>query len=362
MTNNEQITIPEKQVTLVRFHSFAWITWLGAAVVASSTTRNPLYLLLILLCLIIVNATLQSTLLDTQPLLVSPVKFAVFVTLVTALFNTLTTHYGQTVLFHLPAFLPLLGGKVTLEAWGYGLINGLIISCLFTAFTILNLALPIRTILRYIPRAFHPLAVVISIAVTFVPTTLRQFQHIREAQAVRGHRIRGLRDWVPLFLPLLIGGLEHALQLAEAMTARGFASSRNTSHTTHMQTTLVVGLALILGGWLLRLGWGQNIIGLLLMFAGGALVIGIIWLASRRVPHTVYRREHWYRHDTVTLVAAVVVLLVFLTLVPGVDRKALYYAPYPLLQVPGFHIGIGVAILGLLAPAFIILTPYSGKQ
>ena len=31
--------------------------------------------------------------------------------------------------------------------------------------------------------------------------------------------MRGLRDWLPLLMPLLIGGLERALQLAEAMTA-----------------------------------------------------------------------------------------------------------------------------------------------
>src|SRR4030065_1354430 len=92
------------------------------------------------------------------------------------------------------------------------------------SFMLLNLALPVRDLLRLIRRAFFPVAVVTSIAVTYLPTTLRQFQQIREAQAVRGHQVRSLRDWLPLLMPLLVGGLEHAMQLAEAMTARGFAS------------------------------------------------------------------------------------------------------------------------------------------
>src|SRR4030043_1151670 len=93
------------------------------------------------------------------------------------------------------------------------------------SFTVLNLALPVRDLISLIPRAFFPVAVVTSIAVTYLPTTMRQFQQIREAQAGRGHQMRKLRDWLPLLMPLLVGGLEHAMQLAEAMTARGFASS-----------------------------------------------------------------------------------------------------------------------------------------
>ena len=47
-------------------------------------------------------------------------------------------------------------------------------------------------------------------AITYVPETARHFQRIREAQAIRGHRLRGLRDWRPIVIPLLVGGLERA--------------------------------------------------------------------------------------------------------------------------------------------------------
>ena len=145
--------------------------------------------------------------------------------LLSTAFNTLTSHYGETVLFTIPGNLPLLSGPVTLEAMVYGATNGLVLTGMLASFMVLNLALTVRELISLIPQAFFPMAVVTSIAVTYLPTTLRQFRQIREAQAIRGHQMRTLRDWLPLWMPLLVGGLEHAMQLAEAMTARGFASA-----------------------------------------------------------------------------------------------------------------------------------------
>ncbi|MCP4534751.1 MAG: hypothetical protein GY831_26465, partial [Delftia sp.] len=241
-----------------------------------------------------------------------------------------------------------------------------------------NQALPIRSLMRLIPRAFYPVAVVVSIAVTFVPTTLRQFQQIREAQAVRGHRVRGLRGWLPLFMPLLVGGLERALQLAEAMTARGFASvgaespdttspstslttSRSTSLTTGPSTslttsrsislttgrlTIVIGLLALLGGWLLRLAWGRESLGQGLMLAGGGLILGALWAIGRRVPRTTYRHEPWRARDWGVILSAVLVLAAFV-------RATLFYSPYPALTLPSFVPAAGVATLVLLGPAFL---------
>ena len=75
------------------------------------------------------------------------------------------------------------------------------------------------------PRAFYDLGVVVLIALTYVPQTMQQWQRIREAQAIRGHRWRGVRDWQPLVIPLFIGGLERAMALAEAMVARGYGAT-----------------------------------------------------------------------------------------------------------------------------------------
>src|SRR5262249_48382805 len=160
-----------------------------------------------------------------------------------------------TVLFHLPLSWPLIGGAITAEALLFGALNGLALTILFGAFAVVNRMMPLRAIIQLIPRAYYPVAIVAAIAITFVPGALQQWQQIREAQAVRGHQLRGARSWMALWLPLLTSGMERALQLAEAMTARGFAGGA-VSHGLRQQIAFVVGLAAVFTGLLLYTLWG----------------------------------------------------------------------------------------------------------
>jgi len=205
-------------------HPLAWFAWLGTASLVTLLTRNPLYLVVLFVIFILVmdverasqRAAADSSGYDGAPsdrgLPLSPLRFALFAVPAGAVFNLLTSHVGETVFFRLPAAIPLIGGALTAEALLYGAISGLVLVTLFTAFAVLNLALPVRDLIAYIPRAFYPVAIVSAIAVTFVPNTLRQFRQVREAQAIRGYKMHGWRDWLPLFLPVLVGGLERALQ------------------------------------------------------------------------------------------------------------------------------------------------------
>jgi energy-coupling factor transport system permease protein len=273
------------------------------------------------------------------------------------LFNALTTHFGETVLFSLPEIIPLLGGPITVEALLYGMTNGLVLATLFAAFTVLNLAVPIRDLIRIIPRAFYPVALVLSIAVTFVPTTLRQIRQIREAQAVRGHRMKGLRDWFPLFMPLLVGGLERALQLAEAMTARGFASKSaatnegTPSHDPSAQIGSIFALLLLLAGALLHTMWGRSLWGAFLMLLGTGLLYWVLRRVGRRVQYTVYRKLPWTQRDWMVVIGAVASIVPLLLL----GENVRYYTPYPLVELPRFHPGAGITLLGLMLPALLVL-------
>lgn len=334
-------------------HPFAWVAWLVAALGLLVTTRNPLYLVLILLCIAIVRAATAAPAGEAWSPPLSVWLFGAIIVPPSALFNALSNHVGDTVLFRLPAQIPLFGGPITLEALVFGALNGLVLTGLFAAFSVLNVALPMRALVRLIPRAFHPVAVVVVVALTFVPFTLRHFQQIREAQAVRGLRVRGLRDWVPLFMPLLIGGMERGLGLAEAMTARGFAATNEPMPTLH-RATLVAGLALVLGGWLWELGWGADA-GYALMLLGVALVAGILWRMGRRAPHTLYRHEPWRARDWAMVAAAIVVL--FPLFLPVAARLSLYYYPYPALTAPLFDPAIALSMLALLAPALLNTRP-----
>ena len=340
-------------------HPLSWFVWLGTASLVTLLTRNPLYIVLLFVIFILVmdvehaspRASADGSGFDGAPadrgLTLSPLRFALFAVPAGALFNLLTSHVGETVFFRLPPAIPLIGGVLTAEALVYGAISGLVLVTLFAAFAVLNLALPVRDLIAYIPRAFYPVAIVSAIAVTFVPSTLRQFRQVREAQAIRGYRMRGWRDWLPLFLPVLVGGLERALQLSEAMTARGFGGGARRQLAPAAQVSLAAGLVGVLAAGVAQLTptWASAAPAFL---AGGALLMGAaIWHAGRGVQHTRYRRPIWRSVDTFVVVAcgiAVVPLLIW------AESRA--YSPYPALAWPLFDLRLGGGLLGLMAPAF----------
>ena len=334
--------------------SYAWLMWLAACAVVLWTTRNPLYLVLVLLCIVWVRTALTHhagpAVVASAP--ISLVRLVVFMVPLSAVLNAVWTHAGDTVLFRLPGWLPLIGGTVTLEALVYGTLNGFVLAGFIIAFSVLNSALPVRALVNLIPCAFHPLAVIVSIAITYVPFTIRQAQAIRDAQMIRGHELRRVRDWLPLFMPLLAGGLERALQLAEAITARGFANPGKSNLKLEALTLLGVLLAGL--GWLLRLllpaiaVWG---------WLGLALGIGLtafsIWRLGIRIPRTRYRLEKWSLRDGVVVGAAV--LAVAGIILPVFNRATLFYDPYPVLKLPLFDPFIGLCLLCLAAPAVILM-------
>ncbi|MGC9395603.1 MAG: energy-coupling factor transporter transmembrane component T [Anaerolineae bacterium] len=329
-------------------HAAAWLAWLSAALIVVSTTRNPLYLTLAIAAFMTTAHILRRPgEMYAAPL--APGRFALYVIPLAALITALLSRVGDTVLLAIPTTWPIIGGPITAEALVYGALNGLVLTALFTAFAVLNLAVPVRDLIRFIPRAFYPVAVVASIAVTFAPATLRQMQQIREAQAIRGHRMRRLRDWLPLFMPLLTGGLERALQLAEAMASRGFASESRTARSIRAQAVSVVGLLAVLSGGLL-IAWQQVFWGALLIVAGSAAIVGMLWLTGRSIPHTTYRRASWGFREWLVTGGALLAVAAFLFL-GGATRA---YNPYPALTWPAFDTLSGTALLGFLLPALVI--------
>lgn len=330
-------------------HPITWVVWLSVTATAISITRNPLYLLVILLALALV-AEIERPAGRTRPL--DPILFAAFTVAFGSLLNAAITHYGDTVIFLLPVGWPLVGGPFTAEALVYGMTNGLVLGALVAAFAAFGAALPVSALLRLVPRAFYPLAVVVAIAVTYVPLTLRHAAQVREAQQVRGHQIRGWRDGLPLLLPLLIGGLERALQLAEALAARGFAADRPPER---VRLLLTGGLAIAFAGVLLRIAWGQNVLGTVLLLVGVIMALGALRAAGQHTPRSFYHAYRWSRHDALAFVGAGLTLAAFLLPWPG--RQSLFYAPYPTLHIPTFDPLLATAQLGLLAPLLARLRP-----
>ncbi len=339
-------------------HVLAWSLWLVAAALPALTTRNPGYLLLLILAVAVVYGALPTPT-PQEAGWVAFLRFGLFLWLFTVPLNALTAHYGRTVLWILPRSLPLVGGPITLEAVVYGFLSGLGLLAVVWVFATFNRAVDPYRLLRALPPVFFQIGVVLSIALTFVPQAAASLREIREAQRIRGHRWRGLRDLVPLLLPLLTTGLERAAQMAESMEARGFGAAPLRSHRIWRwgQGLLLPSLLLLLAGLLWHgfarneARWGTG----LLAFGAVGLVLSLT-LRTRSLGSTRYRRHRWQPGDTLVTLGAALFALSYLT-VRLRWPELLAYSPYPQLSWPPFNPALGAAFLGLVLPAL----GYQGK-
>lgn len=338
-------------------HPVAWSGWLAAAALPALLTRNPLYLSLVLLAVGITYLALGQS----SPLARSWgafVRFGAALWLLTIPFSALTSHQGNLVLLSLPANWPVVGGPITAESLLYGLTTGLQIITLLLSFAVFNVAVDQARLLRMTPAFIYQMGVVSAIAVGFVPQMVAAWQTIREAQQVRGHRVRGLRDLLPLIMPLLITALERAMRLAESMEARGFGGAiEPSSHWRRLAQQLAIlgGLAALASG-LACLGFlpDRRLLAGSLLAAGGLALGWSFWDQGRRVRRSQYRRWYWNRPDRLILGASLLAGMIWLA-VWLLRADWLFYYPYPPYSPwPAFQPVVGLAALLAVAPAFLL--------
>ncbi|NLD43146.1 MAG: energy-coupling factor transporter transmembrane protein EcfT [Chloroflexi bacterium] len=328
----------------------AWLLWAVGVLVFASSCRNPVYALLALAIVALCDAAWARS--GERRGLPSPLRFAALAIPLAAVFSMLVSHLGDTVLLRLPDGWPLIGGALTLESVVFGATNGLVLSLIYGAFSLVNRVTPVHDLLRLIPGALHEAGVVLSIALAFIPQTQRSLARIREAQAVRGHRLRGLRDWLPIVVPLLISGLERSMGLAEAMVARGYGTIEGRARAASLQALLACGLLGTVGGWL---AW--SFFPAAALWGAGGLAIGVamlfaaLRLAGRGTRRTHYRSASWGAEENLVTAGVAVALLGTLAPLPFLHREVLAYAPYPRLSVPPVDPLLALLLLGLLVPA-----------
>ena len=337
------------------FHTWSWVIWLVAAAVPAFTLRNPLYLALVLAAAGLVYFSLGRTSAIGRSW-GSFARIGLFLFVLAIPINALSIHTGAIVLFRLPESWPVIGGPITLEAIIAGAVSGLALFTILMVFATFNAVVDHYQLLRATPAFLFQAGVVISIAITFVPQMVLSAKEIREAQRIRGHRFRGIRDLLPLIMPLLASSLERAIQLAETMEARGFGGAvepmpRN--RALMIQVGGLVALIFLLAGLFVTAYfesrvWGWAIIGL-----GVVGLLATFRIQSGRVRQTRYRRMAWHHGDVIVVAACILAVGVFVgarTAVP----EALYYSPYPPNALwPPFQPVAGAALLLLAAPALV---------
>ena len=184
--------------------------------------------------------------------LVGAIGSGLAVVLLTPFVETIGSHplwSGPTV--------PVLGRlDVTSEELRNGLFQGLRLTAVALAFSAYALLLDHDGLVQAAGFARRSV-LAIALATRLVPTLERDAAGLVEALRGRGVEVTGLRGRARLLSPLLAGSLERALNLAEAMEARGFGLPGATRA--------------------LRPGW-TPFDRAALVVAAGLIVIGALWL------------------------------------------------------------------------------------
>jgi len=344
----------------VPFHTLSWLAWLLAAAYFSLVSQQPLHSLLLILSVGTVFTTASRNNPRGQGWRTF-LRLGFSVWLIALLFNLLSAHAGDLVLFALPRRWPLIGGPITLEALLYGMASGAILFCILLVFATFNLGMETHRLLRWIPAGLFQAGLVVSIALAFVPQMMASASDIREAQRVRGVRFRSARDWIALFVPLVTTALERSLTLAESMEARGlggFAMKAGATNRRLLRLAMISGLLAVLVGLSWRFTQPDSRTATLWLAAGVVLTLLSIYAQGKQIRRTQYQREPWHGRDTLLTVASGA-CLALVTLTQRYVPSVLTYYPYPPLSPwPRFAWALAVAAALLAVPAGLWHKPF----
>jgi energy-coupling factor transporter transmembrane protein EcfT len=314
------------------------MVWAGSAGGIALLVRNPLLLLLIAAAAVMIRwrATSQRPSAGTLRLFAGLMVFP-------TLLNFVFSRAGETVLLEFP--VRFIGGPYTLEALLFGATAGLQLASLLLVMMTFSLLVSPTDLLRRIPVGLAPAGITASIAMTFAPQARRSFDAVREAQQVRGHAPRGLRDLRGIVTPLVILSLESAMTVGEGLATRGWGAAAVPEGGRRIAWA---GVAFLAGGavaWSLApsRGW----------IAAALVGIGVgmlLMVLARGGSRSRYRPEVWTRSDSL-IVGVTLGVLVLTAVLVALAPALLGYEPYPQASWPTFSWPVALAVALLALPA-----------
>ncbi|MFQ5419941.1 MAG: energy-coupling factor transporter transmembrane component T family protein [Anaerolineae bacterium] len=145
---------------------------------------------------------------------------------------------GETLFYLLPPGLPLIGGHlpVSREGLQLGIISVLRMFVYVLPVVIMVMTTSNSDMLRALMFVRLPMefALMIVLALNFVPLYIEEMGRIADAQRARAHSLMDkgtlgkMRGMVPIFLPLTLNAVDRADTIGKVLEIRGFAHGRFT--------------------------------------------------------------------------------------------------------------------------------------
>lgn len=203
-----------------------WVifTYYVVVIASSMVFLHPIFLIVEFLLVIAVDLLSGG-----KKQVVMMVEGSIFMVAFIMVINPLVNSRGAHVIWQFGGML------ITVEAVVYGMLMALSLMIVLLIFISYNKCLTSQKFMYLFSRISPKLTLLTMITLRFVPLFLRRFKGITQAQSLRGievghgnFRQRSI-GVMRLMEVLLVSSFNNALQTADSMSSRGYASSKRTS-------------------------------------------------------------------------------------------------------------------------------------
>jgi energy-coupling factor transport system permease protein len=344
------------------FHAVAWCLWAVAAAVVATAVESPFALPVLLGALAAVAGAAALPGPEARSF-AALLRLGLVLAVARVVLFGLTGHAGATTLARLPEVrLPAwagglaLGGPVTAEVLLQATLEGLRLAALLGVLGAFLSVTDLYRVLRLLPRFLTEAALVLTIGLAFAPTLARAAAEVRDAQRLRGHRLRGLRSLVPFATGVLAVALDRSVTLAESMEARGYGRRLEGAARLEARARALVlagVLALAAGGALWLFDRGPRVATAVVALGGVGTVVAGCRALSRVVPRTRMRPERWTAWDVAVAGGAAATAAGAIALRALAPAQAVY-APHPRVAWPPLAPGPVAVAAAVALPAVLL--------
>lgn len=203
----------------------------------------------LLVCISLFFAVALRVAMDGWVAVKKVLPFAIF-PVISTIVNPLFVHKGVTVLFILN------NNPITLEAVRYGFTIGLVIFSTIVWFSSFNNIMTTDKLMYIFGSVSPKIALILSMALRYIPLYGQQIKKIRQAQQVTGlykedNAIDKIRGGLRIMSVMVSWALENGIITADSMTARGYGVGRRSRFSIfswRRADKILLAAALLLGG------------------------------------------------------------------------------------------------------------------